>query len=158
MAAALVCERLTAGRLLAVDRSSVAIERTAERNAEHLASGRLDLLQSPLDALTVAPSSIDTAFAINVNLFWVASPRRELAVLRQALRPGGTLHVLYGAAGPADADRVTGTVSAALRAHGFTHVAITDADARFGVLARAPAPSTDVAPPRRGGDLPRRRA
>lgn len=34
------------------------------------------------------------AFAINVNLFWVRRPDRELAVLDRALRPGGMLHIL----------------------------------------------------------------
>ena len=42
-AAELLCRRLTTGRLLAVDRSPVAVRRTAERNAEHVRAGRLEI-------------------------------------------------------------------------------------------------------------------
>lgn len=135
VAATLVCERLTTGRLLVVDRSAVAIQRTTRRNADHLASGRLAVQQCALGALEVPDGSVDTAFSVNVNLFWVGDPARELTVLRRALRPGGTLHVLYGAAGPTGADRVTGTIAAALRTHGFTDVTVLTADAGSGVAA-----------------------
>jgi len=133
----LVCERLTTGRLLAVDRSPVAFERTARRNAAHLAAGRLALAQCALDALTVPPGSVDKAFALNVNLFWVADPHRELEVLRTALRPRGLLHILYGAAGPTAADRVTHAVSTALHRHGFTEVTIIGERSGIGVTGRA---------------------
>jgi SAM-dependent methyltransferase len=141
VAAALVCERLDTGGLLAVDRSPVAIKRTAQRNAAHLASGRLAVRESALDALVVPPHCLDTAFAINVNLFWVRRPDRELAVLGRALRPDGILHVLYGAARPTAAERVTSTVSTALRTHGFTAVTISMEEFGIGVSARAPAAS-----------------
>lgn len=78
----------------------------------------------------------DTAFAINVNLFWTADPGAELAILRRALRPGGTLQIVYGAAGPTVAVRVVDAVSAALRAHGFTGVAVTTAAAGIAVTGR----------------------
>ncbi len=136
VSAALICERLITGRLLAVDRSAVAIQRTAHRNATHLASGRLVVRQCALDSLTVPPHSFDKALTLNVNLFWVTNPCRELAVLSRALRPGGTLHVLYGAAGPTAGDRVTEAVSTALRAHGFTDVQNISASAGIGVSAR----------------------
>src|SRR5205085_1911331 len=55
LAAALICERLTAGRLLMIDRSAVAVGRAAQRNAIHLASGRLVVAQSAPAALTVPP-------------------------------------------------------------------------------------------------------
>ena len=132
----LLAERLTTGRLLAVDRSRVAVERTAARNAAHLASGRLTVRQGALAELDPAPQSLDRAFAINVNLFWVARPDRELAVLHRALRPDGTVHILYGAAGPTGADRITDAVSTALREHGFTDVTTTTAAAGIGVSAR----------------------
>lgn len=136
VAAGLVCERLESGTLLAIDRSSVAIGRTGQRNAAHLASGRLTVRECALDALVVAPHSIDKAFAVNVNVFWTRRPDRELAVLSQALRPDGVLHVLYGSAGPTGAERVTSSVSTALRSHGFTAVTISGGEFGFGVLAR----------------------
>ena len=142
--AGLICARLVTGRLLAVDRSAVAVARTSARNADHLASGRLAVRQCALDALDVPPDSFDKALTLNVNLFWTSDPRRELDVLSRALRPGGTLHVLFGA-GPTGGGEVTPVVSAALHAAGFTDVTPVSAAAGSGVSARAPGWSRDQA-------------
>jgi len=139
VSAALICARLTTGRLLAVDRSAVAVERTRRRNAEHLTCDRLTVRHCALDALVVEPHTIDKVLALDVNLFWTTSPDRELAILRRALRPDGVLHVLYGSAGPTAAGRVTDAVAAGLRAHGFTDVTVRSAAAGTGVSARTPA-------------------
>jgi SAM-dependent methyltransferase len=136
VAAALLCARLPTGRMLAVDRSAVAVERTTRRNAGHVAAGRLEVRRCTLDGLD-DEGSFDTAFAVDVNLFWVRDPAVELRVLRRALRPGGRLHVLYGAGGPTTADRITTPVAAALRAQGFTGVRTVGSDAGAGVLGDA---------------------
>nr|WP_225953451.1 class I SAM-dependent methyltransferase [Kibdelosporangium phytohabitans] len=138
VAAALICERLDTGRLLAVDRSPVAVRRATERNASHVDAGRLEVRQSALDGLVVPDGSFDKAFCVNVNVFWVSpDPARELAVLRHALRPGGVLYVLYDDGGPTAVSRVTPAIAQALRANGFT-----DVEARggggVGVLGRSP--------------------
>jgi SAM-dependent methyltransferase len=137
VAAALVCERIGSGELTAVDRSPVAVRRTLERNAGHVAAGRLRVVESALADLDVAAHSVDKAFALNVNVFWTSAAERELAVLRRALRPGGRLYVLYGAAGPTAADRVTGTIGAALAGHGFADPLVLRGDGGIGVTARA---------------------
>lgn len=147
VAAGLACDRLRTGRLLAIDRSAVAVRRTAERNAAHVASGRLVVRQSSLEALQVPPAHFDKAFAINVNLFWVRDPSRELDVLRRGLCPHGVLHVAYGANGPTSADRVTSSVAAALARAGFTDVTITTGDAAIGISGRAPAATPATATP-----------
>nr|WP_042185188.1 class I SAM-dependent methyltransferase [Kibdelosporangium sp. MJ126-NF4]CEL16602.1 hypothetical protein [Kibdelosporangium sp. MJ126-NF4]CTQ89047.1 hypothetical protein [Kibdelosporangium sp. MJ126-NF4] len=137
VAAALVCERLATGRLLAVDRSPVAARRTAERNASHVDAGRLAVRQCALGDLDVPDSSFDKAFCVNVNVFWVATdPASELAVLRNALRPGGILHILYGD-GPTGVDRVTPVIVQVLRANGFTDVDVLAGEG-IGVTGRSP--------------------
>ncbi|WP_166518229.1 class I SAM-dependent methyltransferase [Candidatus Blastococcus massiliensis] len=138
VSAALICDRLTTGRLLAVDRSAVAIERTLRRNQPHLASGRLAVCQCALDALAEPPATFDRALALDVNLFWVRDATPELEVLRRLLRPGGRLLVLYGATSPAGAERVLGPVAAGLRGHGFVDVTTVVADAGMGATARVP--------------------
>jgi SAM-dependent methyltransferase len=140
VAAALVCDRLTTGRLLAVDRSSVAIERTSRRNAAHLAAGRLAVHRGSLADVVLPPAGLDKAFAIDVNLFWVTDPGRELTVLGSALRPGAPLHLLYGSGGPTAAVRITEPIAAALREHRFTDIATVTGDGGIGVSARAPGP------------------
>lgn len=132
VAAALVCARLTTGRLTAVDRSPVAVARTGRRNAEHVEAGRLVVVQSELDDLDA--SGVDKAFSVDVNVFWTGDATRELAALRRALRPGGRLSVLYGAS-PTGADRVTGTVAAALTRHGFTDVEPVRSPHGIGIVA-----------------------
>lgn len=137
VAAGLVCERLETGRLLAVDRSAVATRRTAERNAEHVRSGRLVVRTVALDSLDLPTASLDTAFSVNVNLFWVRSPARELEILGRVLRPGGALHVCFGAGGPQAIDRITSAVAGALREHAFTDVSIISGESGIAVSARA---------------------
>ena len=96
VAAALVCERLGLdGRLTAIDRSATAIARAGARLAGHLAAGRAVLEQTDLAHLTAPPDAFDTAFAVNVNVFWTGPAEAELAVLRSVLRPGGVVHLVY---------------------------------------------------------------
>jgi SAM-dependent methyltransferase len=138
VAAALVCERLRGGRLLAVDRSAVAVRRTAERNAAHVAAGRLEVRESSLSGLEVPPRSLDAALAVNVNVFWTTGAAAELAVLLAALRPGGAVHLLWGGGGPTSGDRITRPVAAALAAAGFAGVRPVTGDAGLGVSAVRP--------------------
>jgi SAM-dependent methyltransferase len=133
VAAALVCERLTTGRLTAVDRSPVAVERTRRRNAAHLESGRLEVVLSELDELAV--HEVDKAFSVNVNVFWTTDAARELAVLHGALRRGGRLYVLYGD-GPTGEDRVTRRIADSLAGHGFVEVERISSPHGIGVVAR----------------------
>ena len=133
VAAALVCARLTTGRLTAVDRSEVAVARTRRRNAEHLESGRLEVVRSELDTLDV--TGVDKAFSVNVNVFWTTAATRELAALHRALRPGGRLYLLYGT-GPGDGGRVIRTVAEAVAAHGFTDVRELSSPRGSGISAR----------------------
>jgi trans-aconitate methyltransferase len=134
VAASLVCERLTTGHLVAVDRSATAIARTTARNAAHVEAGRLTVVQSEVDTLTLPPASATKVFSVNVNLFWTRVPTRELALLREILEPGGTLFVLYGN-GPTSEDRVTPIVSNALRTAGFGGVEVLSSPDGTGVRA-----------------------
>ncbi|GEL20916.1 SAM-dependent methyltransferase [Pseudonocardia asaccharolytica] len=137
VAAALVCARLHGGHLLAIDRSAVAVERAARRNAAHLAAGRLEIRQCALAAVDVPPGSLDAAFCVNVNLFWTRAAPAELDRLCSALAPGGALHILYDAA-PTSGERVISAVVAALRDRHFDDVRVRDGGGHgMGVSARA---------------------
>ena len=140
VAAGLICDVLTTGRLDAVDRSTTATARTAARNAGHVTAGRLVVHTASLDELpaTIAPGSLDAALGIDVNLFWTGPAERELAVLAAVLRPGGRLLVAYGAPPAGSTRRVTGVIADTLRAHGFTGVAEHDGPAGSAVSGRQP--------------------
>lgn len=134
VAAALVCDQLTTGHLIAVDRSATAVARAVARNKAHIEAGRLTVVQSEVDALALPPASIDKVFAMNVNVFWTREPTRELAVLRALLRQNGEIFVLYDK-GPTATNRVPPIVAAALKAGGFTNVEVLTAKDGIGVHA-----------------------
>jgi SAM-dependent methyltransferase len=116
VAVAAVCERLAGGRIVAVDRSATAIRRAERRNAAHAAAGRAVFATAALEDLApgdLPDAPFDAVFAMNVNLFWVRSPARELDLVRRLLAAEGALYLFYGYGG---ADRPA-TVPDALLDH-----------------------------------------
>jgi cyclopropane fatty-acyl-phospholipid synthase-like methyltransferase len=120
VAASLVCEHLVDGRLLAIDRSAIQIERARRRNETHVASGQLALETADIAELDLdAGARFDKVFAINVNAFWLGPATEELARVRRALAPGGRLFLFYEPPGAARAREVAERVGDVLRAEGF---------------------------------------
>jgi SAM-dependent methyltransferase len=96
VAAALICDRLEGGRLLALDRSAKAIEAASARNAGAVAGGKARFVTLALEEADPATlSRYDKVFAVNVNAFWVRPARRELELIRQLLLPDGKLWLFY---------------------------------------------------------------
>jgi cyclopropane fatty-acyl-phospholipid synthase-like methyltransferase len=120
IAAAMICERLVEGQVLAIDRSEIQIERARRRNDAHLASGRLSLQTVDLAELDVRDARFDTVFAINVNLFWLGPARAELDAIRAALAPGARLFLFYETPDSERAGHATERLTAVLRAQAFT--------------------------------------
>jgi SAM-dependent methyltransferase len=141
VAAALVADRLNGGRLVAIDRSATAVDRTRARTAEHLRSGRVVVQQVELAQFGGEPGfdEFDKAFAVNVNVFWTGSADAECRVLARVLRPGGLVHLVYGGppgarAGVRDIEPV---VIGNLERHGFTTAVRRDpARALVGISGR----------------------
>jgi SAM-dependent methyltransferase len=132
VAVSVICERLAGGRIVAIDRSATAIGRATRRNAGHVASGKAVLRTLALERLRPADvlqggERFHKVFAMNVNLFWVRSPTRELDLIGRLLRPGGALFLFYGYGEPSAAP----TVPAALTGH------LADAGYRVEVTAGA---------------------
>jgi cyclopropane fatty-acyl-phospholipid synthase-like methyltransferase len=119
VAASLVCERLDRGRLLLIDRSATAIERTRRRNPEHVASGRLALETVDLADFDPGDARFDKVFAVNANVFWTTPATEELALIDRALEPHGRLFLFYETPSAAQARQALARVVDALRANGF---------------------------------------
>jgi cyclopropane fatty-acyl-phospholipid synthase-like methyltransferase len=119
VAASLVCERLDRDRLLLIDRSATAIERTRRRNPEHLASGRLALETVDLEDFEPGEARFDKVFAVNVNVFWTTPATEELARIRRALERDGRLFLFYETLSAARARHTVTRVVGALRANDF---------------------------------------
>jgi cyclopropane fatty-acyl-phospholipid synthase-like methyltransferase len=125
VAVSLVCEHLAGGRIVAIDRSPTAIERATRRNAEHVASGKAALRTAALESLEAAEllqggPGFDKVFAMNVNLFWVRSPARELETIRAVLAPEGAFYLFYGYGTPGrEVSEVPGALVGHLTGAGF---------------------------------------
>jgi SAM-dependent methyltransferase len=141
VAVSVVCEALAGGQILAIDRSPTAIARATRRNAGCIAAGKAVLRVAALESLQAAEllehrQGFDKVFAMNVNLFWVRSPARELELIRTVLRPGGSLSLFYGYGTPGQSPpRVPEALLDHLRAAGFTAERVTGPSV-LGVVAR----------------------
>jgi ubiquinone/menaquinone biosynthesis C-methylase UbiE len=96
VAVSLVCERLTSGRITAIDRSLKMIAMAATRNREHVASGRAVLKTAALAHAELGDERFEKVFAFNVAPFWL-QPKQALAIVRQHLAPGGAVYIFWDA-------------------------------------------------------------
>jgi ubiquinone/menaquinone biosynthesis C-methylase UbiE len=72
VAVSLVCERLSTGTILAIDRSPKMIEMATRRNREHIEAGRALLEAVALEDAELGKRRFDKVFAFNVAPFWLA--------------------------------------------------------------------------------------
>jgi SAM-dependent methyltransferase len=93
-AAELVGERLTTGRLVAIDRSASMVERAIARNRALVDAGTLLVRPVPLVEIDRCDGPFDLAFAIDVNVFGGAC-EAELERLSEVMVEGGTLHLVH---------------------------------------------------------------
>lgn len=95
VAISLVRHRLVDGTITAIDRSASAIRQAERRNLRYVSTGRAVIRLGSLEDLgTLADSDLDRErfdkiFAVNVNLFRVRSPARELAIVKRLLKATG---------------------------------------------------------------------
>jgi ubiquinone/menaquinone biosynthesis C-methylase UbiE len=94
VAATFVCERLTTGRLTAIDRSAKMIAAATRRNAPYVASGRAEFLVATLEDADLGDRRFDRIFAVRVGLFH-REPERARALAERWLAPGGVLLTEY---------------------------------------------------------------
>jgi cyclopropane fatty-acyl-phospholipid synthase-like methyltransferase len=112
VAASLVCDRLTNGSLVAIDRSVPMVRLAERRNLDSVQAGKAVFLATPLNSADLNGKRFDKIFAVNVNLFWVRSSVQELELVRRSLKRDGAMYLFYeppqAARAIAIAERVTG--------------------------------------------------
>lgn len=96
VAVTLVCERLTGGRITAIDRSKNMIEMAARRNRDHVAAGRAVLKTATLEKADLGDERFDKVFAFNVAPFWL-QPKEALRAVRRHLALDGTVYIFWDA-------------------------------------------------------------
>jgi protein-L-isoaspartate O-methyltransferase len=126
----LIGEQLAGGRITIIERSATALQRATRRNADQVASGKavfhhLDLADVDLVRRALTGQHFDKALAVNINLFWVRPADAELQLIKDLLRPGGALHLVYETPGEEQASRVAKVVTTALANRGFATAVTT---------------------------------
>ncbi|WP_052517875.1 class I SAM-dependent methyltransferase [Archangium violaceum] len=119
VALGLVCEYLSTGHILGIDRSAVAIDRARTRNAAHIAEGMAGLWLGDLKDFASDAGAFDRVFAVNVNVFWTGPARAELQRLFELTKPGGVVLLVYEAPDARKAERIANDLHEKLTAQGF---------------------------------------
>ncbi len=94
IAAQMVCERLTTGKIIAVDQSKAMIQAAQKRNHAWIATEKADFQLAPFIQVDVGQVRFDKIFAVNVNVLW-QKPEKELAVIKKLLKPGGQVYFFF---------------------------------------------------------------
>ena len=94
VAAALICEQLTNGSYLGIDRSPGSIEAARRRAAPFVAAGTARFLVAAFESFDPGPLRFDLIVAIRVRAFHV-DRRRSRSLVRRWLAPGGRLFIEY---------------------------------------------------------------
>jgi SAM-dependent methyltransferase len=119
VAVSLICERLSGGRIVGLDRSRPMIARATRRNRAHVEAGRAAFQALALADADFGDVRFDKVFAVNVRLFR-ADAGREADALRQALVPRGGLYLFQQHPSAERTRAVTDELTTALERHGFT--------------------------------------
>jgi ubiquinone/menaquinone biosynthesis C-methylase UbiE len=90
VAADLICQRLTKGRLVAIDRSAKMIAAAVKRNAQHISSGLAEFHVVELEDFDPGEQKFDAILAIRVGLFH-REPERAERIVKQWLKPRGRI-------------------------------------------------------------------
>lgn len=126
VAAALVCDRLTSGKLTAIDRSEKAITAAEKRNQAYIEAGKAEFRVMALEDAAL-DGRFDTVFAVNVNVFWT-HPGRGLDVVRGLMEEEGIFYLFYHPPAGTDTAALAEKVTKALEANGFSTAGVVQAD------------------------------
>lgn len=88
IAVALVCDLLSGGRIVAIDRSGVMVDAAIRRNRANIAGRKAAIVKAD-----VVDGEFDKIFAVNVSAFWTSA--RQVGLVKPLLAPGGRLYVFH---------------------------------------------------------------
>ncbi|HEU5110433.1 MAG TPA: class I SAM-dependent methyltransferase [Micromonosporaceae bacterium] len=82
--------RATRGSVVGVDHSQVMIRQAGRRNRAAVRAGRVRLIHTPVERLSIGDGPFDAALAVNTVGMW-PEPTARLRELARMLRPGGRI-------------------------------------------------------------------
>jgi ubiquinone/menaquinone biosynthesis C-methylase UbiE len=94
VAGTFVCEQLTTGSYVGVDRSEKMITAATRRNQRFIDEGKAKFLLQELESLNLGTQQFDKIFAVRVRLFY-SEPDRAKAIIEKYLAPNGTIKIVY---------------------------------------------------------------
>lgn len=121
VAVTLVCEKLTTGSILAIDRSAKMTEMAARRNAPF---PNASFQTANLHEADLNGERFDKVLAIHLPVLLRGDPDRELAIIRDHLAPGGQLFVSYQPLDPSQVESTVDKLTLELGQHGMAAKAI----------------------------------
>ncbi len=92
VALAEACRRVGHGVVVGIDHSQTMLRQAAGRNQRAIQEGRLRLVLGSVETLDPGEGPFDKIFAVNSIAFW-PQPVATLQMLRERLRPGGTIAI-----------------------------------------------------------------
>ncbi|CAN5747775.1 class I SAM-dependent methyltransferase [soil metagenome] len=101
-AARLVAEKLSTGKITAIDRSKTMASAAANSNQTFIESGRCEVINIDLAGAELAESAFDKIFVFNINAFWM-DPADELGIIRRLLVDNGRFYLFHQPPPGADA-------------------------------------------------------
>lgn len=121
VAVTLICQRLTTGSIVAIDRSPKMIDAASRRNAAY---PNASFVTAELHEADLTGRRFDKILAIHLPVLLRGEPTRELAIIRDALTPGGQLFVSYQPLDPAHIESTVDKLTKEFAQHGMVAEAI----------------------------------
>lgn len=118
-----ICERISTGHYLGIDRSEKMIAIARHRNAAWMARGMAVFECTDAASLESSDACFDRILAINVNLFWRQADA-ALEHLRARLKPEGWLHLVFEPPAATQLDSIARACTDRLSRHAFGAVAV----------------------------------
>ncbi|HJX28014.1 MAG TPA: class I SAM-dependent methyltransferase [Thermoanaerobaculia bacterium] len=126
VAAGLILQKLTNGRLTAIDRSAAMIRAAERLNRASVASGMARFWNVALEEAEFAGERFDKILAVNVNRFWL-KPADESGLWTPLLKPGGVVCLVYQPPPGQSTDRIVDGCSESFQRSGFSEVQVLQA-------------------------------
>lgn len=100
--ARLVAEKLSTGKITAIDRSITMAAAAANANQSFIESGVCEVINVDLATAELPESTFDKIFVFNINAFWM-DPADEFGIIRRLLAANGRFYLFHQPPPGADA-------------------------------------------------------
>jgi len=114
----LICERLSTGKLTAIERSEKMASAAAESNTAFIEEGKAEIFHRDLLSAALPDSSFNKVFLFNINVFWM-DPVSELVEIRRLLKPNGRFFLFHQPPPGHDLDEFENAFRTNLAKHDF---------------------------------------